>query len=288
METQTAADGEVLLEVCDETLPVPKNADDIARAVDSKPHDEEFTLTLTLANDDLMDVWIDEKGEPFTVLCLEGEKTLEAVSTVHADLLKRILASFLAGDGDWRTMCSWREKQASKEPKFLQHKYAPWLTVIPVGFIFLGTIGKGTWAIAFLLCMVPVVFAAIIVLKLQEAKRAAKWATASGRIVRSELKTEKRNNLDVVSARVDYEFDVRFDKFRGNRVSLAEITSEPEARAIVGRYRVGASTPVYYDPADPRKSVLERKLPEKFGLIWIIVAVVAVACFGGAAMIVMS
>jgi hypothetical protein len=284
---ETEADSDITLEVCDEELPTPKNAEDIARAVHSKPHDEEFTLTLTLANDDLMDVWIDEKGGPFTVLCLEGDKTLEAVSTIHDDLLKRLLASFLAGDGDWRTMCSWREKQASKEPKFLKHRYAPWLTVIPVGFILLGTIGKGTWAVAFLLAMVPIVFAAIVVLKLQEAKRAATWATASGRIVRSEMKTEKRNNQEILSPRVDYEFNVRFDKFRGNRVSLAEIISAQDARAMLARYPVGASAPVYYDPADPRKSVLERKLPDKFGLIWLIVVAVAVACWGGAAMILM-
>jgi hypothetical protein len=145
----------------------------------------------------------------------------------------------------------------------------------------------GAWGLAYLVSTVPIVFAAVIILKLQEAKRAAAWPSASGRIVRSEVKTEKRNNLDVVSARVDYEFEVRFDKFRGNRVSLAEITSEPEVRAIVARYKVGASTPVYYDPADPRNSVLERKLPERFGMIWLVVAVVAVACFGGAAMIVM-
>jgi hypothetical protein len=286
MDTETEAGSEITLEVCDDTLPTPKSASDIAHAVDSKPHNEDFTLTLTLANDDLMDVWLDKDEVYFAVMCLEGNTTLEAVSNVDVDLLKRILASFLAGDGDWRTICSWRAKVASKEPKFLQSKYAPWLTVIPVGFILLGTIGKGAWAAAFVLSMVPIVFAAIIILKLREAKTAATWATASGRIVRSELLTEKRNNQDVVRPRIDYEFTVRFDKFRGNRVSLGEIISEPEAREMLKRYPVGGSAPVYYDPADPRKSVLERKLPAKFGMIWIIVAVVAVACFGGAWMIV--
>ena len=39
------------------------------------------------------------------------------------------------------------------------------------------------------------------------------------------------------------------------------------------RYRAGTSVPVYYNPLDPRESVLERDLPPHFAWIWVLVAV---------------
>ena len=82
---------------------------------------------------------------------------------------------------------------------------------------------------------------------------------------------------------VEYEFSVRFDKFRGNRIGIGEIApGSPQVAEIMRRYPAGASVAVYYDPADPTRSVLERGLPKHFALIWVFVALLAVVCVGGA------
>jgi hypothetical protein len=54
------------------------------------------------------------------------------------------------------------------------------------------------------------------------------------------------------------------------------------ADEVLKRYRPGVSVPVYYDPDDPHKSVLERDLPEKFQLVWVAVAVMVAVILAGA------
>ena len=92
----------------------------------------------------------------------------------------------------------------------------------------------------------------------------------------------KRHDRDAKVPAIEYEFSVGFHPFRGTRVSIGEIMPDtPEVQAALGRYPVGGSATVYYNPANPKESVLERDLPANFGLIWIFIAVIAVVCVGG-------
>ena len=279
--------GSAILELCDETLPTPTGAEDIARAVDAKPHGEDWYLTLTLANEDFMDVSLDAADKPFHVSCWVGDARLEATSTVDAALLKELLASFLAGDERWRDMAKWATppKAASGAAAFGKPQIA--LVAFAVIAVVLGMIHP-RWAAAWVLAALPVGFAALILSKLAEVKRAATWTKATAQIVVSELVTRTQHDRQVSLPRIEYDITVQFNKYRGKRISIGEIMPDtPEVQAALKRYPVGASVPAYYDPKDPRNSVLERDLPEKFGMIWILVAVVAAACWGGAAWILM-
>ena len=276
------------LELCDETLPTPTGAEDLARAVDAKPLDADWYLTLTLANDDdFMDATTHDEGKTLHVTCWVGESKLEATSTVDADLLKQLLASFLAGDGNWRSMATWATppKPASGAAAFGKPQIA--IAAVAVIATLLGMI-HGRWAAAWVLAALPVGFAALVLSKLAEVKRAATWTRATAQIVVSELVTRTQHDRQVSLPHVEYDITVKFNKYRGNRISIGEIMPDtPEVQAVLKRYPVGASVPAYYDPKDPRISVLERDLPEKFGMIWILVAVVAAACWGGVAWIFM-
>ena len=123
----------------------------------------------------------------------------------------------------------------------------------------------------------PAIIAMATAVKMAEAQRAAKWTRASGRIVRSELVKEERQGKPVKVPAVEYEFTVGVHKYRGKRVSLAEVIAGPDAVGTVARYPVGTSVPVYYDPADPGKSVVDRDLPPFFRGIWVFVGVLTVA-----------
>lgn len=270
------------LDVCGDEKALA-GAEDIARAIDGKPLEEDWYASLTLPNEDVMEAYLDKVGEPFTLDVEVGKQYLVAESPVDLALLKEILASFLAGDDRWRDMARWNVPQR-KAPSAIERRLGPWVLAIPVAVTALIIFGEGRWAVAAGLVALPVAFAGVILSKLREVKAASTWTRGTARIVRSEQVMETRNEREVPAARIEFEYTVTFDKYRGNRVSIGEIVpGSPEVAAALKRYPVGASPSVYYDPKNPQNAVLERDLPQKFGLVWILVAIVAVACVGGAA-----
>jgi hypothetical protein len=113
-----------------------------------------------------------------------------------------------------------------------------------------------------------IAFAAIV--KLREAQAAKNWQSVGGKIIRSEIRTVRKRDLEeretVRSApAIAYEYNVGGKRYKGERISLAETLPESEIEAILARYPLGAQVTVYYDPADPRRAVLERDLPTDFG-----------------------
>lgn len=109
-----------------------------------------------------------------------------------------------------------------------------------------------------------------VVVKMREVRGAQSWRTTTGRVTRSEVRAQKRRDMDdrertrsVPS--VGYEYTVNGKRFSGDRISLAEIIPESDIESTLDRYPVGKEVTVYYNPADPRQSVLERDLPVDFG-----------------------
>jgi len=105
-------------------------------------------------------------------------------------------------------------------------------------------------------------------------------------VLRSELVDATFNGRDEKLPEVEYEFSVRFDKFRGKRISIGEIMpGSAQVQTVLTLYPAGATATVFYDPGNPRDCVLERDVPQYFGVIWVFVAVVTLACLLGAAML---
>jgi hypothetical protein len=245
-------------------------------------------LFVGLANDESMDVETDD-GDSFSMVFddLPGTGTLIATAPGRETLMS-ILASFLQGDGHWRSMATWeapREAPAEK-PWYLDGPivgaWGAFGVVILLDIVLL-VFKKGAWVGALFLLAVPLLLVAAIVTKLREVRRAAKWTKGNARILRAEFVDATHNGRSVKLPQVEYEFSVRFDKFRGHRISIGEIMpGSVQAETALTRYPVGASVPVFYDPADPKTSVLERDVPPYFAAIWGLVAVVAAGCIFGA------
>jgi Protein of unknown function (DUF3592) len=236
-------DSGTALEIRGEEIPAATK-EDVERALARQPRADDWYLSLSRPNDDYMDVYLEDGT--LQVQCEESGRTLNSASAVDEAILKSLLLSFLARDDSWSTQCKWEMPPHAGPPVFA------------------------------------------ILSRMREVRRAATWKQGNARILRSELVTKERKRAGetartVTLPAVEYEFSIGFNKFYGNRISIGEIMPDtPEVQETLERYRVGTSVPVYYDPANPKESVLERELPRNFALIWVLVAVVAIISVGSA------
>ena len=271
---------------CEDPPIDPASAEDIIRAVERQPRGEDFSLTLAGEgdSDDFIDVTLAEDGT-FAVECEEKGYCADSASVVDEALLKSLLLSFFNGDGQWRTLCEWGppESGAAASRAWPPTSKVFWIPAILVPLVIvLYWTRRGEWLVVLFALAFPGLIAFATVKKLGEVKRASTWTKGSARIIKSALATVKRHDRDAKVPAIEYEFSVGFHPFRGTRVSIGEIMPDtPEVQAALARYPVGGSATVYYNPANPKESVLERDLPANFGLIWIFIAVIAVVCVGG-------
>ncbi|MGZ5872974.1 MAG: DUF3592 domain-containing protein [Bradyrhizobium sp.] len=110
----------------------------------------------------------------------------------------------------------------------------------------------------------------IVVSKLWEARRAAAWPQAAGRIVKSTIEARRDQSAGEATTVtnvpvVEYEFAVAGTTYRGTRISIGEDSGGANTDTTLARYPVAATVMVYYDPADPTDCVLERDIPREFG-----------------------
>ena len=134
-----------------------------------------------------------------------------------------------------------------------------WRTHIPpvnsgYGFAWIA----GGTALAFMLSM--------LANKLLQARRAAKWPQAIGRITKSGVIAKSRQMPGEPSEMrnepaVEYEFQVAGRSFTGTRIAIGGDKGGANTEATLKLYAVGTVVKVYYDPADPENTVLERDIP---------------------------
>lgn len=260
------AGAEVVLEAAGVETPDPAPGD-IERALGG-PRDDDWVVSLR-RGDDYMEAMIDGGG--LWVECQDGERFLQARSRVDEETLRAMFLAFRDGSPGWRDLADWKEPPPARRgspPGIVLGAALSIAFVVVAGVIAAIVTGKGGWIVLMFALLLPALIALAAAVKEAEARRAARWTKAQGRVVRSELVTEKRHGKEVRVPRVEYEFSVGFHKYAGRRLSLAEVIAEPEAMAALARYPVGARVPVYYDPADPGQSVIERELPPFFKAIW--------------------
>jgi hypothetical protein len=267
------------LEHAGETVENPTDAD-IDRVL-AGPRDGDWFMSLN-RGDDAMEVMIDS-GELWVEVTEDG-RFVQARSQLDQARVRSMLLSFREGDHAWRDMALWKEppparKDTLKGPAGI----ILGLVLVLVAIALVGVVsGKGGWIVVAFALAFPGIIAVATVVKLGEAKRAQSWTRASGRITRSELATETRQDRKVQVPRIEYEYKVGFHTLVGKRVSFAELLAGPQAKEAIARYPVGASVPVYFNPANPSEAVIERDLPPFVHSIWGIVAFLTAAILFGA------
>lgn len=96
-----------------------------------------------------------------------------------------------------------------------------------------------------------------------------RWPATFGRVLRSGIDTEvrdapsdRRHTWILHGAAVVYEYEVAGEKHTANAVHSGNASVSPRhAQRIANRYPVGSDIQVYYNPADPKKALLEPGVP---------------------------
>ena len=256
--------------------------EDLFRALDG-PRDEDWYVTLWRGGDDYIEAMLD-RGDLW-IECEVGGELLQARSHVDDAAVRSMFTAFRDGTEAWRDLAEWKEPAprpaGTKPPPVILGAAAGIGLVVFLGVGLAVFTGNGGWVVLMFALLLPALIALAAAMKMAQAQRAAKWTKGNAKIVRSELVTETRNQKPVKVPLVEYEFSVGFHRYRGKRVSLAEVIAGRDATGTVARYPVGTSVPVYYDPADPGRSILDRELPSFFRGIWAAVAVLTVVILAG-------
>lgn len=279
------------LGIDDETVETPTAGDISSRIPDTPPHE---TWSAFLERDE--ETWIEAdatEGGRFHVSHVEGTKIFEGGRSLDGREVRELFTLYLKGDERFRSRIPWKAwdpKEVAPASRIKKQAYWP-VVVAPVAAIllFVGLEFLSTWfrqipwdrlplpdwmkttpallVLGFFFACVLLVLVALIV-KSFEVRRMARWPKTMGRIVRSEaaLALTRTDSKDIPRnervADIVYEFEVNGRKYRGKRFTLAEKVSEEEVPGILAQHPAGKVVPVYYDPANPEDSTLERGLPE--------------------------
>ena len=95
------------------------------------------------------------------------------------------------------------------------------------------------------------------------AKQAAQsWPATTGTVLMSSVQSKRTGNSTSFYPAVVYQYTVNGQSYQGQRIKAGEqflnIRIIGDAEATVRRYPSGAQVTVYYNPASPAESALER------------------------------
>jgi hypothetical protein len=120
----------------------------------------------------------------------------------------------------------------------------------------------GKWFLRIFLSIFLIVGIGMIVFgvsNIRTAKDSETWPSKEGVILKSKISVNTSDDGTTYGADVSYEFRVGDMKYKGDKVTISEVSTSNRSRAkkIVKRYRKGSEVPVFYDPNDPERNVLE-------------------------------
>lgn len=119
--------------------------------------------------------------------------------------------------------------------------------------------------------------------------RGTNWATTYGRVVSSYVKETYNRRGDDANSRwmykpiVEYEFEIDKKKYSNDDIfagSDFKTNSKDGIRAIVEKFPKGMTVEIFYDPEDPKRSFLEKKVYGGFyfiltiGLVFLVIGFV--------------
>jgi hypothetical protein len=91
---------------------------------------------------------------------------------------------------------------------------------------------------------------------------ARRWPAAPGTIIGAEVRVAPGSDEEpFYEAVVRYAYTVQGQEYEGAQDDLTYVSNAQDAaQAIMARYQVGASVPVYYDPQAPQRALIDRSI----------------------------
>jgi len=125
-------------------------------------------------------------------------------------------------------------------------------------------VGTGNLALVAMLAAAAVVLVLVLVRVRSTSRRraAARWESTRGTILMTTIQVQRTGTARREVPVVRYAYQVGQEAFQGSTIragdELSGLSLDGHARNVLARYPVGASVLVYYDPANPTQSALER------------------------------
>lgn len=123
----------------------------------------------------------------------------------------------------------------------------------------------------------------------QQADASQGWPSVQGQVVDTHVDHSARSDadgdmVDSYNPMVNFTYQVGGNTYHGDKVSYSpqrSFDSEAKAQAALQRYPVGGSVTVYYNPANPSESVLEKSaggfaVSLVIGIVFILIALCTV------------
>ena len=275
------------LEHAGQRIESPTDAD-IEKALGSSRDDEDWTVSLYRGEDAYMEAVLDAGA--LRVEATEGDRFVHA--RPGSDLAaKGIMVAFRDGNEAWREMAPWQEP-GSASAKAESNDLTK--TLIGGMIVTLGAMGglavladKPGWAVVAFFLSFPGIILVAYLAKVFEIGAASSWTETTGRITQSGLAREIRESNEmerkVTVPKIEYEYQVGAQTMVGTRVNFAEILEGVQAKEARARFELGATVPVYYNPANPSEAVLERELPPvvhaALGVVAVMVAIIGLVAW---------
>lgn len=96
------------------------------------------------------------------------------------------------------------------------------------------------------------------VVLLREAQASSGWPSVTGRVTDVRVESNTRKGKTRYKPLVRYEYEVDGRVLAGQRVRIPDMSATYSSRVAAERvYALGAEVPVWYDPANPERAVLQ-------------------------------
>ncbi len=133
----------------------------------------------------------------------------------------------------------------------------------------------------------------VIALVLQlRARRSMSWPSTTGVVnsatIDERVKTGSNGTSTLYCPMIAYEYEVDGHHYMQNRLLMGgPVSSRSRSRVQkwVDRYPEGSAVKIYYNPADPSESVLERKANGPVMILWGMAAILVLVAIGAGVMI---
>jgi len=155
------------------------------------------------------------------------------------------------------------------------------------GLLFSGATALIT-IVAFTCVLVPLIgfFGYLIWNRQRQVSASKSWPTTTGTVLSANVELrQSRSGRSGYSLShypiVVYDYEVRGQRYQGNRIGFSEIGTgwAGPAQQKLARYPIGGAVQVYYNPQNPMEAVLERSAPGN-PILWIILIILAVSLVG--------
>ncbi len=147
-----------------------------------------------------------------------------------------------------------------------------------MSFLAAGSVGGNVFvgALTLLLALGFFVQSVRLFFRVRESDR---WPGTEGVVTSADIEHEPRRPLGMeFFPRITFEYEVEGRRYTGRRWrrGATGFQHQEDAKQVLARYPVGARVTVYYSPADPERSLLERGLAGR-AVVWynVILGVVA-------------